>query len=216
MLVAAFPTHIFIDPVAWYKLFCKRFCDSNRYDYFSDSVYPHELIENHRDYIQPIVFLVFHEYGRIGFYHIFELPDGTRSCGIPLHFSPADVPSPGTATIYFTFQSDCFYSAKMSVYLSEEYANSKSLNGTCLNTHQFTLDTCGRIILPYYDFLWDEKWNNHAVFVFDIYLPVPGFPDAVYDSKNFLDPVAIMRLSRLNELSRLFIQRNCNWHVHIR
>lgn len=204
MKVLAYPRQMFISRDIYQKY----------RDVYLRYTHVRELIEHDRaEYcsalVQHMIFLMIPYGNLVDKFYIFILPDGTKSCGIPLHATlPSKVHTKGTAELHYGGALSIWIK-KIVAYPSDEYINARSLSGDRVPRRVFTLTPIQH--LPRCDFFWGKDLN-HAVFVVDknIRNNARTAPD-YQNPKNYLSLLEFLHLSDRDELSTAVAELKCRW-----
>jgi len=132
------------------------------------AVTEHAYAEDCPDLLQCLIFLRIKYDNKRNLFHVFNLPDGRKSCGIPLHITIENARFPGTASLnIYPFYKHSEFNKFIAVF-PEEYINSHSNTGAKFPFQKYEISLEWRILFPYYSCFWGSKYNNHVVFIGDV------------------------------------------------
>lgn len=214
MLVAAIHTDILLSPRKWdhylrHRLytpehnFVLEYCD-------------HNLVENSREFIQFLLFLAFYRIDDCVKYCVFNLPDGRKSFGVPVHITPPDQDD-YEAILGISKTSSLFCIDKLKIKVPVPYRYARSLSGRPFDFSLFESDyqdIGSHFFLPTFDFLWGDRLNNHAVFVLTIDAALDARHSLSDDPEDYLSEHEFLELPDRDELSTRAAQWLCKW-THI-
>ena len=215
MKVLAYPRQIFISS----KVYLQYRDVYLRYTHVRELI-EHDRAEDCSALVQQMIFLMIPYANLVDKFYIFILPDGTKSCGIPLHATlPSKVHTKGTAELHYDGALSIWVNKivsypsewvnKIVAYPSDEYINARSLSGDRVPRRVFTVTPIQHF--PRCDFFWGKDLN-HAVFVVvkNIRNNARAAPD-YQNPKNYLSLLEFLHLSDRDELSTAVAELKCRW-----
>jgi len=213
MKVAAIPRYVLANKNSWRSYFSQRKSYILGGHYFE--YYEHDDVETRRDLTQILIFLAVQRNPGKRMQYSFHLPDGSVSCGIPLHLAAPDETAPGTIRLDLMWaERSPFRTATFSIKFPEEYVRNQCPDGS-----DFPSEISGRNIdwtFPpqgMHEFLWGPRLNNHLVCVYNFYLTwyFPQLADQILNSPRLVSYMDFLRFPQRDVLSELVARMMVQW-----